>query len=364
MARWFGFVRVVLLAALVAACSSSSASGGRPSTSGGDYLATLGAAGYGKYLQSSFAPTESTESGWKTYRYDTSELKCISCGEYYVMARPGTEADKTVLFLEGGGSCWPGHEDCATEATYYSDVGERGLASSDPRNPVRGWNFIYVPYCDGSLHMGDADADYDGDGVIDHWHWGLKTTSAAVLLMKELFPNSSRILIAGRSAGGEGTIGTAPVVRLAFPQASLYVFDDSGPGLVPAERRADLELIKRTWNIDRLFPADCPVCADQAVNLFSWLLERDSRLKVGLYSSYGDQEITSGWGITPQAFQTLLVETTDAIHQSSPDRFERYFVAGSAHTVSDYSYSVRGVAIWNWLGYLVSDDSRWADTLE
>lgn len=34
----------------------------------------------------------------------------------------------------------------------------------DPRNPLRDWNFVRVPYCNGSTHMGDNEADYDGDG--------------------------------------------------------------------------------------------------------------------------------------------------------------------------------------------------------
>lgn len=320
---------------------------------------------FDKYLVTPrFHPDHTQFHGWDVYSYPTDELQCIAGGEDFIMARRGTEADSTVIWLEGGGACWPGREDCATEAQFYSWIEEHGLASPDEDNPVRTWNFIYVPYCDGSVYMGDSDADYDGDGVVDHWHWGLRATSAAVRLMRELFPASRRILIAGCSAGGGGTIGATPVVRVEFPDARLYVLNVSGPGLVDPARPEGLRVLEETWNIGQFIPADCPRCDEQLTYMYSWLLERDTALRVGLFSSYQDAVTSSGWGMAPEAYQSLIVNTTEAIRADHPDTFRRYFIVGDMHCLDDYSYGVDGVSFWEWIGYLVNDDNRWIDILE
>jgi hypothetical protein len=302
--------------------------------------------------------------GWEVFRYRREELRCIEGGEYFIMARRGAVADSTVVWLDGGGACWPGRDDCATEAQFYSWIEEYGLASLDEDNPVRAWNFVYVPYCDGSIHLGDADADYDGDGVVDHWHWGLRGTSAAGRLAAELFPESRRFLIAGCSAGGAGTIGAVPVVRLLFPDASLYVLNISGLGLVDPSEPELPGLLAETWNIDEFVPADCARCRERLTFMYSWLLERDPGLRVGVYSSLQDSVVSSGWGEAPEVYQSLLLDTTDAIRADHPNTFKRFLAAGHTHCPDDYSYRLGGVSLWNWIRYMVSEDPRWTDLVE
>ena len=320
---------------------------------------------FDQYLTSpQFEPLHSASSGWEVYTYRTDQLRCILGGEYFLMVRRGTETSKTVIWLEGGGACWPGRDDCTKEAQFGSWIEAYGLASPDDRNPVRTWNFIYVPYCDGSIHLGDSQADYDGDGIIDHWHWGLKSTSAAVRLGGELFPDSQQILIAGCSAGGGGTLGAAPVTRLAFPEARLYVLNISGSGLVNPAMAEARDLMEETWNIGQFIPGDCPRCSEQFIYLYDWLLERDPRLKVGMFSSFYDATVRTGWGMAPEAFRSLIVGTTDAIQTDHPETFERFFVNGEMHCISDYGYTVEGISLWDWIGYLVADDPRWIDLLD
>lgn len=320
---------------------------------------------FARYLDNpQFAPVYSQAQGWDVYTYRTDDLRCILGGEFFILARRGAEADKTVIWLEGGGSCFPGRDDCSKEAVLPEEYKLQGLPSLDEVNPVKSWNFIYVPYCDGSLHLGDNDADYDNNKAVDHWHWGLKTTSAAVQLMQKLFPASEKILLAGCSAGGGGTIGAAPVVRLQFSQANLYVLNVSGSGLTDPTRPEAIDLIKKTWNIGQLIPGDCPKCNEQLIYMYSWLLERDSELKVGIFSSYYDRVVSTGWGLAPEAFQALLMSTTDAIRAEHVDTFKRFFIAGDMHCIADYSYRVNGVSLWDWVGYLVNDDPGWSDILE
>jgi hypothetical protein len=360
-------VAILLVIVWITACRPARLStGSQPSPPGNqDLIRALRNLHFDKYLGSpQFEPTRAHIQGWDVFQYQTAQLRCILGGDYFIMARRGTETNRTVLWLDGGGACWPGRDDCVQEAQFHPWIEEQGLAALRDDNPVRTWNFIYVPYCDGSIHFGDSDADYDGDGVIDHWHWGLRSTSAAVQLMKDLFPDSQEILIAGCSAGGAGTIGAAPIARLQFPDARLYVLNVSGSGLINPAMREVFELAKDSWNVEQFIPGDCPKCNQQIIYMYAWLLERDPFLKVGLFSSYYDAVTSSGWGMSPEEFEPLLIDVTDAIRADYPDKFSRYFIIGDRHCMDDYSYAVNGVSFWDWVGYLVSDDPRWMDILE
>jgi len=302
--------------------------------------------------------------GWELFRYQQDDLRCVEGGEYSLAARPGTRPDGTVVWLDGGGACWPGRDDCSKDARFNWWIEEGGLASPNEDNPVRAWNFVYVPYCDGSLHMGDAQADYDGDGVIDHWHWGMRTTSAAARLTAELFPESERILIAGCSAGGAGTIGAAATIRLLFPEARLYVLNISGLGLVGPSQPDLPRLLAETWNIDDFLPADCQQCRERLAFMYSWMLDRDPGLRVGVYSTLEDRMVSSGWGMDRMEFRALLLNTTDTIHADHSETFRRFLVAGDTHCAGDYSVRLSGVSLWEWIGYLVGDDPRWVDLVQ
>jgi len=125
-----------------------------------------------------------------------------------------------------------------------------------------------------------------------------------------------------------------------------------------------LEMVKKTWNIGQFIPGDCPRCNEQIAYMYSWLLERDSGLKIGLFSSYHDRTVSTGWGVAPDAFESLIISMTETIRADHPDTFKRFFVVGDMHCIGDYSYSVNGVSLWDWAGYFVKDDPRWVDILE
>jgi hypothetical protein len=68
--------------------------------------------------------------------------------------------------------------------------------------------------------------------------------------------------------------------------------------------------------------------------------------------------------MAPEDFETLLLEKTESARKEYPDLFKRFFIKGGGHCVQNYSYAVNGVSIWDWIGYLVANDPRWADILE
>jgi hypothetical protein len=182
--------------------------------------------------------------------------------------------------------------------------------------------------------------------------------------MKALFPNSRKILIAGSSNGGYGTFGATPIVRLAFPDAKLYVLNDSGPGLFGTREPAVWSTLIKTWKLAPMLPADCPECQSQLAYLFDWLLARDSNLKIGMFSSYQDAVVSNVVGMSGVENEQLLRSTTDQFHKNHPETFKRYFIQGDSHCIADFYNQVHGVTVWEWLDALVNDRSGWNDILE
>lgn len=341
------------------------------------YLQTLEGLAFNRYLPSPIAYDGVYHLGaWDGYIFAKPEYQCVFGEHYPLLTHAGTEADKTVFWLQPGEECWPDHPNCGKSDKQYTDEevltyiargadgGPFGPVSADPDNPVASWNYIYVPTCDGSFHFGDAAVDYDKDGVPDHFHNGLRQTSSAVSLMKKLFPNSRKILIAGSSNGGYGTFGATPIVRLAFPEAQLYVLNDSGPGLFRPEEPALWPGLIKTWNLSTMLPANCQQCQNQLIYLFDWMLDYDARLKIGMYSSYQDAVVSQVVGMSGAENEQLLRATTAQIHQDHPDSFKRYFIQGDSHCIADFYNQVNGVTVWRWLDAFVNDRLGWKDILE
>jgi hypothetical protein len=359
---------VVVLRALLAAllsCMPAGTATSLPSATptSQDLARRLESLHFGKYLTTPvLMPSHSEIDGWDEYTYPQDQLKCVTGFPFYIRARAGTASAKTALWLEGEGACWPGRDDCSKVAWFHPTIETSGLASPTKDNPARGWNLVYLPYCDGSLHMGDAEADYNGDGVIDHWHWGLNTNSAAVRLMQELFPDTDQVLIAGYSAGGTGTLA-APITRLLFPQADIEVLNVSGAGLFNPAMTGIPDLVKGNWNIDQLIPSDCPACNLQITYLYSWLLDRDTQLRVGLFSSYQDAALSAIWSMRPEDFESLLLGATDAIHAQHSTAFKRFFIDGCEHCLANYGYKAGGVTFWDWIDHSLKGDPAWHEVM-
>ncbi|MCR4903114.1 MAG: pectin acetylesterase [Butyrivibrio sp.] len=155
------------------------------------------------------------------YRLSLPECLSGDGSEYYIYVKKA-DPSKLCIFLSGGGVAWneytaarpvTGAKVAAGEPNYYwnnlrpfTQVMNINVGITDnlnPLNPFRDWSFVVITYATGDFHVGNNDFSYkaeDGSQQVLHFHGHLnfnKSMEAAV----KLFPNPSKMLIAGNSAG-------------------------------------------------------------------------------------------------------------------------------------------------------------------
>jgi hypothetical protein len=278
------------------------------------------------------------DSGDTVYEFATADGPiCLDGGPFRAAVRH-SDSDDLVIYLQGGGAC--SSRVCFvtfvdTDSIFATGVPAAGILSATlETNPVRDWDVVYAPYCDGSLMGGDVDRDVDGDGDIEYQR-GLRNLSAAIDLAKAEFPRPRRILLTGISAGGFATFTALPLVRKQYPDAEILIVNDSGVGIgVPGDEDGVASLTAE-FNAGAMLPPSCIGCFNRGhlLPLLAWQLEHDPNVRAGIISSFGDIVITATFlGISADAFEGALRAESTAIATRFPDRFKRFLFPGIKHT--------------------------------
>ena len=289
---------------------------------------------------------------------------CLRGAPYHVSVLD-QGSDNLVIFMQGGGACVSILCQASTEAAPRG-VPLRGMLDvGDSENPVADWNIVYVPYCDGSVFGGDNDFENPDDAAGVRLHHGQRNFSAALDLALEHFPGAKKVLLAGSSAGGWGTVYHRALVRSQYPDAELTVMNDAGIGF-----SVNSAFVADEWGATRHRPPSCEECQTHAhMSYFvRYHLEHDPATVVGDFSAWEDSTIMRfTFNNDPAAFRELLAEETDIPAQAFPDRYKRFFIAGSQHTALQGAFhttQVDGVTIAQWLGQMIDRDPAWVERME
>ena len=304
-----------------------------------------------------------TLADWQDYYFKKEDCKCVYGGEFHISIKENTaQTNNLMISLQGGGACWPGMVRCKPTAT-VEDVLTSNFTSELDARLNEEWHQVVIPYCDGSVYMGDTELDYNSDDEIDHWHNGLKNSVAALKLTQSKFPNISKIFLTGCSAGGYGTIIHLRFIRTLYPTASIYVLNESGPGLMRPDNDF-WEMIDSSWNLSQIVPDNCEKCEGQMMYWYEEMLE-DPTIKIALFSSYNDHIIGEAFlGMEPEDYKSLLVKTSAELNAKYPNQFKRFFINGKSHCIDDRDYPINGTKYWDWVLAFINDREDWRDILE
>ena len=210
-------------------------------------------------------------------------------------------SDKVMIYLEGGGACFNAftcssvaHQDGfdgVNLADFATQYGNRGVFSrSDTDNPFADWNWVFVPYCTGDIHAGNAPSGFGGRVQVGYANMGFYLER-----LVPTFAQASHVVLTGSSAGGFGAAYNYDRVQQAFGSVPVELLDDSGPTMSENYLTPCLQdLVRAAWNLDATLPRDCPNCTTEAgglINLATFVADKYPQRRFGLISSLGDSTI-------------------------------------------------------------------------
>jgi hypothetical protein len=290
-----------------------------------------------------------------------------------------------VIYFEGGGACFNAATCILNDLfsnwgeikfnTWALGIGKGGIFSDDPQNPVRDWNFIYVPYCTGDVHAGNRE-NVGINGVLGAQQFvGYRNVAAYLERIVPTFKDTSHVLVTGISAGGFGAALNYDRIAEAFPKSTVTLLDDSGPPMGDQYMPVCLQkLWRELYNFDETLPPDCVDCFNDdgggISNLAAYLGDKWGEQRLALFSNTRDNIIRTffGYGLNNCAggtyggsqFEQGLFHLRDEILGDSPT-WGSYFIDGIGHTVlagpAYFTTKVDNIPLTEWIEELLAGNA-------
>jgi hypothetical protein len=350
--RSYGLAFGLAVFALSGACGDDSPSLG--SAGNGDTAQAGQAGGAAGSGATSATTITAPDKQWTWIPFDDSTCRDGSPAGISVSLNAASK--KVMLYLEGGGACFDvstcASNPAAIAAKMPADTGVFDRTQAD--NPVADWNFVYVPYCSGDVHIGDAqDVTIPGVTGVQQFH-GRSNLEAFLKRVVPTFAKADQVLLTGVSAGGFGASSNAEFVQDKFGAIPVTMIDDSGPGFsqqfLP---KCEFDLQRMYWGLDStliaLCGSDCTADGDFAVEYaahvakksngaYSGLIESDQdqviRLFNGIATNNGANDCMGTLGPTPMdatLFESGLLDIRKRMSALNPN-FGTYFPSSMQHT--------------------------------
>ena len=296
-----------------------------------------------------------------------AECECAHGDPFSYWSRTA-DPDKVVLFFQGGGACFSA-DGCAEGSDQYSQTasGDQVTGTDDedpsgifdftnPDNPFGDYSFVYVPYCTGDLHLGDAEHEYSDDVTISHK--GYVNANAAYEHLLAEFGDASAVFVTGSSAGGVPSPMFAGLLADDLPEAEVAVLSDAS-GAYPSDPVIN-EAIGSLWGAFENVP-DWPeneglTAADWGVpDLMVQAGLHDPDLRMARYDTAYDEVQADFSELAGFGGDDLKVVITDneAYIEDGGVPVASYLAPGELHTILGradlYDLEVDGVSFLDWL---------------
>jgi hypothetical protein len=292
---------------------------------------------------------------------------------------PADSTDGVVLVvLDGGGACWgSGGFACP----WYAEPGPFGAAELEvavnggldagtildrrvTSTPFAGATLVFVPYCTGDVHWGDSEPTYPGYGV---WHHaGKANLEKDVAWLKDHLEQPRKLVVAGSSAGGFGSLLAFDLARAAWPSPGTagYLIDDSGPPLVGSDVGAELAGWYDSWKLDLTLDPVCGTgCQADLSKVVGALRERHPSDRIALLGSLQDATLSFFFSKTQDDYQDALLRLVDQSFPASPGTSEphAFLVSGSGHALLSgfEGPTASGTALPEWIRQMVHGEDGW-----
>ncbi|MEM8556882.1 MAG: pectin acetylesterase-family hydrolase [Bacteroidota bacterium] len=277
-----------------------------------------------------------------------------------------------LILLQGGGACYDFFS-CLTNRSsfdrddfddFIAEFGNAGVFEADNAdNPFGDWNVIFVPYCTGDVHSGDAPNTVT-PGVFGRQDFvGYSNMESMLGRIAGQAKRARKVVLAGESAGGFGVLGTYGLVADELAPAPIDFLNDSGP--VPADDDVLSPSLQKQWrdlwNLDAALPEGCTDCSlpngDGLENVTPFYAAQNPDRSFGLISTERDFVIRTFFGFpSASAFEDGLYDIRASL---PPGNSGTYFPAGEGHTFllsSFYTSSINGTSLASWTEAFVNGE--------
>jgi len=339
-------------------------------------VAPLASASPDRVFWNDFEPAISAAAEtWTWIPFD--DAKCGDGSSVGLGVNLSSVSDRVLIYLEGGGACWSAltcyffqtatnfggysASDFAAEAadtTYLAKPGgffDRTAAA----NPFKDYSYVYVPYCTGDAHAGDNIVNY-GTGTA--YHVGFRNMTAFLKRLADTFPQASRIVLVGSSAGGLGATINWWQTQQAFPNVRVDMINDSGavmPEDVMPSPNTEEQQWRTQWNLAATLPPGCGACATSFDVIFAFYANEFHASRGALLSYTQDSVLPLFYGISTSKFTQGLGELE--AQQFAPTTTLKYCnEAGSGHELwFTPALTTNSVTVQQFVTRMVTDDLNW-----
>lgn len=321
-----------------------------------------------------------------------SGATCGTGAPYRYFLNPADEPNQPLLvYFEGGSACYkegraPSGSTGAIRQSYcmdYDNFGQprptflpyyglfqRGL----PDNSFRKANFAFIPYCTGDLHIGTAteahDYDPDPSATFNVTHRGHHNALATLDDLATRFPDNTKVILTGSSAGAVGALYSFPDVIERWPDTTLVTDAGTLPNIPNSLIRRAMLSDDLPWQPRDLLPPYCNTddcLADTTKLLAAHADHYDGNPApwrgFGLLQGEQDQALVNSMETTTCAYQFGLRQALDAV--TSPN-LRAFAPTTTLHTFlalspeiplsgyGNYRHSIDGVTVMEWVTQLVA----------
>lgn len=297
------------------------------------------------------------------------DARCANGTATGLAINPVEDPAGLLIFMQGGGACWDAETCLVTKASVHleDEVGEAtvlaeagGLSGlfdhQNQANPFRDYAYVYMSYCTGDLHAGDAAQMYDaGDGPVTIEHRGGRNVALYLERLVETFPDVPRVVVTGISAGGFGATFNWWRYQQAFPDARVDVWNDAGLLVDPLDVR--WQTMVAAWQM--ILPPACDGCAER---MSAWLpfygRELPAPRRYALSGYLSDAVIGQYFGLTgPQIEERML-----SLRDKAAANQKMFFLSGPQHSVigeGAFTVASDGSSLLPWILQYASDAPEW-----
>lgn len=310
------------------------------------------------------------QSGWNAIAPGGDTI-CARGTPYQFFVRPG-DPSKLLIYFEGGGGCWDALTCSTANPTFHDAVSSTepnnylGVFSPRPRlNPIADYSIVFVSYCSGDFHVGNAERTYSGPlGTYTIAFRGAINTQVALDWAYANYAAPDNLLIAGSSAGSIGAIAHADAILQHYVSANAdvhaAVFGDAGVGVNAGNTSAFDE-----WNLTDIIPqhdAFADVQTDNlVVNLTRALAQTYPDVRVGEFTNAQDAVQSFFFRLLGgDETQWEAVMRADLGDLQAEPNFRSYIADGTDHTIlalpGFYTLQQDGVYFRDWFGAFLHGD--------